>query len=107
MTQVHPDLFDTARMYRRAGTSSTAAFKAAKSARINDTHRRIWEALKIRPRTPDEIAADLKMERNTARARISELRAAGWAQATGETRLTAAGKPAEVMSAKHRDGGAL
>lgn len=95
----HPDLFDTARMFRRSGTSSFAAAAAAEQAKVLNTHHRIWLALGERPRTADQVAVDFKMERNTIRARISELYKTGWVNSTDETRPTASGKPAVVWMA--------
>lgn len=99
----HPDLFNTALMFRRGGTSSRAAAGAAERAERESTHKRIWNELKLKPRTADEIARDMRMERNTARARISELYTHGWAAPTGDTRPTPSGKPAEVWKAVDKD----
>jgi hypothetical protein len=95
----HPDLFNTALMYKREGTSADAARAAALEAKYNDTHRVIWRALKAKPRTADEIAVDLKLVLNTARARMSELLKRGWAARTGERRTTGAGRAADVLRA--------
>lgn len=95
----HPDLFNTALMFKREGTSSDAARAAALEAKYNDTHRLIWQALKAKPRTADEIATDLKLVLNTARARMSELLTRGWAKRTGERRATGAGRAADVLQA--------
>jgi predicted ArsR family transcriptional regulator len=94
-----PDEFRIARQFKRDGTSADAAASAARVARLGDTHRKIWRALRERPRTADEIAADLGLILNTARARCSDLIRAGWAERTGETRLTAARKRADVLYA--------
>lgn len=99
----HPDLFNTASMFKAEGTSSQAAHGAALQARYNDTHRMIWLALKAKPRTADEIAADLKLVLNTARARMSELLNRGWAKRTGERRATGAGRAADVLQAVTKD----
>lgn len=99
----HPDLFNTALMFKRGGTSAAAAAHAAKEARLNNTHAVIWRALIEKPRTADEIAADLKLVLNTARARMTELVKRGWAKRTGETRSTDAGRPADVLTAILRD----
>jgi hypothetical protein len=94
-----PDLFNTALMFKREGTSADAARAAALEARYNDTHRLIWRALKAKPRTADEIATDLKLVLNTARARMSELLKRGWIARTGERRATGAGRAADVLRA--------
>jgi len=99
-----PDLFNTEAMFKRPGTSSEAASSAARSARINDTHRKVYRALSWNPRTPDELARAFNACTNTIRARMSELRKAGWIEPTGETRTTDAGKPAEVMRASSKEG---
>ena len=46
MREPHADEFSTGRLYRRSGTSAEAAAGAAESARLHDTHRTIWAALK-------------------------------------------------------------
>lgn len=94
-----PTGFAVALNYKRLGTSADAAASAAKAARLGDTHRKIWVALSDKPRTPDELAHDLEMNLNTVRARISDLRNAGWCAPTGERRTTSAGKAADVIRA--------
>lgn len=105
------DLFDTASQFKRAGTSSDAAEKAAEKARLGDTHRLIWGSLiefehhhPGQGLTPDEIAQREDLCLNTARARMSELRKQGWIKPTGEVRKTAAGRNAEVYRAVRKDG---
>lgn len=93
------DDFVVARNFKRGGTSSQAAAGAAKSARLGDTHRKIWAALLAEPRTADEIARDLRLVLNTARARCTDLLNGGWIERTGATRATGAGRAADVLTA--------
>ena len=96
--------FAVERNFKCAGTSSDAAERAAKAARLGDTHRRVFDFLRDHgPHTCDEIAAILGMARNTARARVSDLKNAGWAEATGDTRATGEGSgPCDVVRAVER-----
>src|SRR5690242_6245336 len=103
MREPHADEFSTGRLYRRSGTSAEAAAGAAESARLHDTHRTIWAALKRKARTPDELARDLGMVLNTVRARCTELLQAGWVSRTGERRATGAGRAADVLRAVTKD----
>lgn len=89
--------FHVERNYRKAGTSSGAAQSAAKSAKLNDTHRKIYAALRDEPMTADEVAKECGLVLNTARARLTDLKNAGHIEPTGEKRTTDAGRPAEVM----------
>lgn len=98
-----PDVFNTARNYKRIGTSSDAAASAARVAKLGNTHRKIWAALRAEPRTPDEIARDLGLVLNTARARCSDLLNQGWVKRTGDYRKTGAGKHADVLAAVVKD----
>lgn len=91
--------FSTGSLFRRDGTSSEAAASAASAARLHDTHRKIWSALKEQPRTADEIARDLGLVLNTARARCSDLIKHGWAKRSGRRRATDAGRAADVLEA--------
>lgn len=97
-----PDQFTVASNFRKAGPSAQAAQAAAESAKLNDTHRKIYSALLEQPRTADEIAAALSLERNTARARCTDLRNAGWIFDTGERGETEAGRPATVWAVSER-----
>ena len=96
--------FAVERNFKCAGTSSDAAGRAAKAARLGDTHRKVFAFLRDHgPHTCDEIAAILGMARNTARARVSDLKNAGWAEATGDTRATGEGNgPCDVVRAVER-----
>lgn len=78
-------------------TSAKAASHAAESAKLNDTHRRILGQLCIQPDTPDGIAILLRLNWSTARARMTDLKNAGYIVATGETRQADGGKQANVM----------
>lgn len=94
-----PQDFRVENNFRAAGPSSVAAASAAEGARLNDLHRTIWRALSVKPRTADEIAGDLNLVLNTARARITDLRNAGWIRDTGDRRATEAGRAATVWEA--------
>jgi predicted ArsR family transcriptional regulator len=93
----NPDEFSVERNYKRAGTSSNAAAAAAGQARRLNTHERIMAALRLRPRTADEISRDLGLVLNTSRARCTDLLNQGLIERTGETRPTGAGRPADVL----------
>ena len=94
--------FRVERNFKVAGTSSKAAAAAAESAKLGDTHRKIWTALRFKPRTPDELHRDmgLKLTLNTFRARCTDLKNAGWIEDTGERRETDAGREAIVWHAR-------
>ena len=92
------DQFTVSRNFRKAGPSHQAAQKAEQSAKLNDTHRKIYHALREKPMTADDVAESLGLVLNTARARISDLTNAGWIYDTGERGETAAGKPATVWA---------
>ena len=94
--------FRVERNFRKAGTSSKAAAAAAESARLGNTHRKIWTALRFKPRTPDEIARDTGMVLNTVRARCTDLKNTGWIEDTGERRETDAGREAIVWRARSK-----
>lgn len=98
-----PD-FKVERNFKSAGTSSDAASAAAKSARLNDTHRKIWAALRKKPMTPDEVARECGLVLNTARARVNDLKDAGYVRATGERRPTEAGRMADVIMVTQAQG---
>jgi hypothetical protein len=95
----YPDLFDPSKLYRKAGTSSEAAAAAATQARKTSIHRKLFNALKAEPRTPDELAADLGLVLNTVRARCTDLLQGGYVVRTGEERKTDAGRWADVLAA--------
>ena len=88
--------------FRKAGPSAQAAQAASESARLNDTHRKIYRALTEQPRTADEIAEACGLVLNTARARITDLSNAGWIADTGDRRETEAGRPATVWAVSER-----
>ena len=94
--------FTPERNFRKAGPSAQAAQAAAESARLNDTHRKIYRALTEQPRTADEIAEACGLVLNTARARITDLSNAGWITDTGDRRETEAGRPATVWAVSER-----
>lgn len=96
------DDFTPERNFRKAGPSAQAAQAAAESARLNDTHRKIYRALTEQPRTADEIAEACGLVLNTARARITDLSNAGWITDTGDRRETEAGRPATVWAVSER-----
>jgi predicted Rossmann fold nucleotide-binding protein DprA/Smf involved in DNA uptake len=88
--------------FRKAGPSAQAAKAAAESAKLNDTHRKIYRLLKGEPLTADEVADRLGMVLNTARARITDLHKAGWIFDTGERGETDARKPATIWAVSQR-----
>ena len=83
--------------FRARGTSAEAAALAAKRAEIGKTHERILQALMVKPMTADEIAKELGLVLNTARARIADLKRAGVVEPTGERRETDAKGMADVI----------
>lgn len=89
--------FKTDRNHYGGKTSAEAAEAAHKSAKLGDTHYRILGRLVERPRTPDEIAVNMRLNWSTARARMTDLKNAGLIVATGETRTADGGKEANVM----------
>jgi DNA-directed RNA polymerase specialized sigma24 family protein len=97
-----PDQFTVASNFRKAGPSAQAAQAAAESAKLNDTHRKIYRLLKGEPLTADEVADRLGMVLNTARARITDLHKAGWIFDTGERGETDARKPATIWAVSQR-----
>lgn len=86
------DQFTVSRNFRKAGPSHQAAQKAAKHAKMKDIHRHIWRYLRDHPATPGEVYLALhethKIKLNTFRARITDLKDAGWIRDTGERRAT-------------------
>ena len=78
--------FSVERNFKKPGTSSEAAQKAAKVAKLNDTHRKLYRALLSRPMTADEAGEVCGLNILTARPRMSDLVKAGWAEETGERR---------------------
>lgn len=89
--------FMTDRNHHGGATSAQAAGDAARSAKLNDTHRRILGQLCISPATPDEIALIMRLNWSTARARMTDLKNFGLIASTGETRTAQGGKAAGVM----------
>lgn len=100
------DDFTPERNFRTAGPSAQAAQSAATTAKLTDIHRHIYRALLEQPRTPDEIHALLNpthgLVLNTYRARITDLKNAGWIYDTGQRRETDARKPATVWAVRER-----
>ena len=88
--------------FRKAGPSAQAAQAAAESAKLNDTHRKIYRLLRDEPLTADQVADRLGMVLNTARARITDLHKAGWIFDTGERGETDARKPATIWAVSQR-----
>jgi predicted HTH transcriptional regulator len=81
--------------YRRTETSRSAA-KQVRSAQ--EVHAEILRWLgATMPKTPDEIAWDLDMDRHSVRSRCSELKALGKIKPTGLRRPNASGKMADVL----------
>ena len=91
--------FHVERNHKTGGTSAQAAHAAAEGARLGDLHRRIWKALAEKPMTADEVARKLGIVLNTSRARLSDLKSAGFVEPTGEHRETEAGRMADVLRA--------
>ena len=98
--------FNVERNFKKAGTSSQAAQKAAKAAKFNDTHRLIYKLLRERPMTADEVAEVTGIKLLTVRPRMSDLRnpkdedknpIAPFAVPTGEERAPEGGEPADVV----------
>ncbi|WP_300396369.1 winged helix-turn-helix domain-containing protein [Henriciella sp.] len=91
--------FHVERNHKAGGTSAQAAQAAAEGARLGDLHRRIWKALAEKPMTADEVARELGIVLNTSRARLSDLKSAGFVEPTGEHRETETGRMADVLRA--------
>lgn len=82
----------------RGGTSEQAAREigAGQAKALRDV---VLNVIRHRPRTADEVAAALEMSVLTIRPRLSELRAKGKIEPSGERRPNASGKQATVWRA--------
>jgi len=81
-------------------TSKAAGREARAAGVVSDHERRILEALAAGPGTKDEIAARCGLSEQQVARRMHGLERAGRVQATGETRPSAAGRPATVWRSK-------
>ncbi len=81
------------------GWSGTATSKEAAQAiahRCSPLRRKAVEALLHGPKTADEVAQYHRGDRDSYQPRLSELRALGVIEPSGERRLSAMGRPAIV-----------
>lgn len=99
-----PDLFDYRDRYpqapgfKRPGTSEDAA--AAVKDLAPTLRSRCLDALKDRPMTADEVAADLRESVLSVRPRVSELHEFGLIEDSGERRENVSGHMAVVWRAR-------
>ena len=77
-------------------TSRAAAWAVA--PRTGTQRRKVLVAIAYKPRTDEELQADLAMSGNTERPRRVELVEGGWIEDSGERRKTRAGDDAIVWS---------
>jgi predicted ArsR family transcriptional regulator len=87
-------LFDTAKNWKKPGTSSDAA--AAAAGKASYWRARVLEAIRHQPGTADEIAARLGADILSIRPRTTELFNRGLIETTGERRPTPRGRTADV-----------
>lgn len=102
MTEAQPDLlswrprYPDTPGYKRSGTSQEAAESIAE--RMPNMRRMVFEALKLRDMTADEVASALNLSVLQTRPRLSELLAYDKIRDTGIRRKNASGKNAVVWA---------
>lgn len=86
--------YPTAPGWKREGTSREAAESIAPKAM--SLRARVFEVIKRRPSTPEEVAAALNEPVHNIRPRVSEGVARGLYEETGERRIAMGGRMASV-----------
>ena len=102
MSDYWPDITETLPLFRQTdpATSKTAGIAARESGLVGRHERLILEALAAGPGTKDEIASRCKLTEQQVARRMHGLHQAGLVEATGTTRPSGSGRPAQVWRAK-------